>query len=392
MPPSSLASSAKLKVEQNPAELEEQAVGPVKDPVSARSPERPAQKAKPAMAKAMNAEIREDPDVDLGSDPGGERFETFGDDEDDFADMQKPRVEAARLYAPQPETDESRTSFRLWLVGGIVAVVVAIVAVAAWSLRDRPDELAKLKPAAPAQTEKGGKIVERIGGASKPEDAGPSLSPNSVPPPESAAQAGAPQPSAAATPAPKSGDASQVVPVAYRAALLVEAPEEPNKVKTYVGTVVWRLDNVSSGSGQPLGTAVHADIDIPADKLKVGLTMQKNSDPSLPASHTMTIDFTVLPDTATGGIKQISVPQLREDDVAKGELLVGVTVPIMDNSFLIGLSRGSAEATNLGLIKSRAWIDVPILLGNGKIAKLTFEKGTSGTRAIDDALAAWQTQ
>ena len=218
-------------------------------------------------------------------------FETFDAAADDGADIRKPRVEATRLYAPQPETDESRISFRLWLVGGIVAVVVAIVAVAAWSLRDRPDELAKLKPVAPHQTEKSGKIVERISGAGKPDDASASLSPNSTRP-ENAAQAGAPHASAAATQAPKPGDANQAVPVAYRAALFVEAPDEPNKVKTYVGTVIWRLDNVSGGSGQPVGTAVHADVDIPNDKLKVSLTLQKNTDPSLPASHTMTIDFT----------------------------------------------------------------------------------------------------
>jgi hypothetical protein len=174
--------------------------------------------------------------------------------------------------------------------------------------------------------------------------------------------------------------------------LLVQAPSEPNKVKTYVGTVIWRLDNVSGGPGQPLGTAVKADIDIPGDKWKVELTMQKNMDASLPASHTIMVVFSVQPGSPTGGVKQISVPQLRQDDAPSGDALIGIPVPIMENSFLIGLTRGSAEATNLDLIKTRAWFDIPILLSNGKIAKLTFEKNTTGTQAIDEAISAWQTQ
>jgi len=54
------------------------------------------------------------------------------------------------------------------------------------------------------------------------------------------------------------------------------------------------------------------------------------------------------------------------------------------------LTRGTAETTNLELIKSRLWFDIPIGLTNGKIAKLTFEKGAAGARAVDEALASWQ--
>jgi hypothetical protein len=190
----------------------------------------------------------------------------------------------------------------------------------------------------------------------------------------------------------KTPDTGSNVPVAYRAALLVEAPEEPNKIKTYVGTVIWQVENVSSDSGQPPGTAVRADVDIPEDKLKTSLEIQKNTDASLSASHTITIVFTIAPDTPTGGIKQISLPQLRSEDSPSGAALQGSLVPIMDNSFLIGLNRGDAETTNINLIKQREWFDIPILLANGRVAKLTFEKNASGNRAIEDALASWQSQ
>ncbi len=366
---------AKLAARQSPAaaELANQDARIPRETRPLKAPERPVQKTRAANAVAKDAEAA------TGGAIWPEPIDSF--DDESLMELPKPRAEGQRLYAPQPQADEGRGIFRLWIVGGVVALVVVIVAVAAWTLRDRPDQLAKLT-LAPAQPKESGKIVERIGGGPKEQE-----NPSST-----TAEVAPTAPVAPANPPLQPSDAGQTIPVAQRAALLVEAPDAPNKVKTYVGTVVWRLDNVSNGPGQPLGTAVHADIDIPADKLKVALTLQKNVDASLPASHTLTIVFTVQPDSPTGGVKQISVPQLREDDTPTGETLIGVPVPIMDNSFLIGLTRGSAEATNLRLIQQRAWFDIPILLGNGRIAKLTFEKSASGTRAINDAIAAWQSQ
>jgi hypothetical protein len=67
-------------------------------------------------------------------------------------------------------------------------------------------------------------------------------------------------------------------------------------------------------------------------------------------------------------------------------------VPVTDNSFLIGLSRGEGEASNIDLLRSREWFDIPMVLANGHIAKLTFEKGASGRNALDDAMASWRAQ
>ncbi|MEW6435660.1 MAG: hypothetical protein AB1508_00655 [Pseudomonadota bacterium] len=310
----------------------------------------------------------------------------------------EPRIrpsEPVRPIAPQPDLEDGPLGRRLWLVIGVVVVLVALVAVAAWKLRDHPDQLTAFNkpPEQTAADKNAGKNTQRVGGPeSAPvaqESSAPGAAPAAMPSP-SAAPAAAPATAPAA--ASKPADSNATVPVAYRAALLVEAPEEQNKVKTYVGTVIWKLQNVSNGPGQPLATAVHADIDVPDDKLKVSIDIQKNTDPSLSASHTMTVVFAVGPDSSTGGVKEISLPQMRGEDSPSGEALKGIVVPIMDNSFLIGLSRGDAEGGNTDLLKKLAWIDIPIMLNNGRIAKLTFEKNTSGSRAIDDAFASWQAQ
>ncbi len=298
------------------------------------------------------------------------------------------RPDAVRPLAPHPESDETPQIRRLWIVVAAVLAVAAIVAAFAWKLRDQPADFATFKstaqsPVAPSS----GKIVQRIGGPAPQQPAPKAV----VSPPSAATAAPTSASTQAAAGAPQAPAENANLPIAYRAALLVEAPEAQSKVKTFVGTVIWRLENVSNDSGQP-DTAVRADIDVPEDKLKASLEIQKNSDPSLSASHTITIVFTIAPDSPTGGIKQISVPQLRNEDNPNGQPLQGSLVPIMENSFLVGLSRGNAEPANIGLIKEREWFDVPILLANGRVAKLTFEKNASGDRAINDALASWQGQ
>ena len=175
------------------------------------------------------------------------------------------------------------------------------------------------------------------------------------------------------------------------AALLVDAPEDPQRVRTYVGTVVWHLDSVSPGGGQPLASAVKADVDIPDAKLKVTMLMQRNPEPQLPASHTIEFHFLPQPGNTLGPVKQVNVPEMRRDDDAPtGDPLAGVPVAITENYFLVGLTRGAAEAQNVRLITERNWFDVSLLFSSGKLGKLTFEKGAGGQRVIEDALKAWK--
>ena len=66
-------------------------------------------------------------------------------------------------------------------------------------------------------------------------------------------------------------------------------------------------------------------------------------------------------------------------------------MPVVDNFFIVGLAKGEAESQrNIDLISSRNWIDVPLQLSNKRDAKLTFEKGATGERALAEALAAWK--
>jgi hypothetical protein len=284
------------------------------------------------------------------------------------------RLEARNSFASEAQRDDGHAK-RLMVVFGIVGLVVILIAIAAYRLRDRPEDLVRMQ-ASPVQGQaaSGDKIADRV----RAERVNPASAPSSA--------------GVSDQETPGAGPVTPSLPVAYRAALLVQSKEDPTKVNTYLGRVIWRVENVSSGPDEPLRTAVHAEVEIPELKFRATVTIQKNFDPTLPASHTVKLVFVMPGDGPLGNIKQISALQMRQQDKPIGDTLDGITVPILENAFLIGLARGNAEAPNLERLRSREWLDVPLVLANGMIAKLTFEKGASGQRVFNDAIAAWQSK
>ena len=294
----------------------------------------------------------------------------------------RPRSGAPR--AAKPSAPAARIGkARQIILGSVLAAIVAGVATAAYLLPNPPFDSIKAKPPeAPvvkAADPKAAKIVERVGGGSAP--AGSPSAPAA--PPQAAAQTQATQ----QEPAPQ----SLPLQVEQRAALLLENPADAQRPFAYTGTVVWRLENIPRAPGQPVQTAVRADIDIPEAKLKGRLVFQNNLDETFSASHTMQLRFTMGTDSPAIGFKAIALPQLREEGSAQGVPLIGSVAPIKDNMFLVALSQGDAlVARNQDLIKSRPWIDVPMLTLGDRQSKLALEKGPVGERMINDAFASWQ--
>ncbi len=100
---------------------------------------------------------------------------------------------------------------------------------------------------------------------------------------------------------PSSSD--QVAPVAQRVVLYDEDPSDP-KGKQYVGSVIWRTEPIKAPPAEA-DLAVRADIDIPDRKFKMSMSFRRNTDPSLPASHTAELTFILPPDFAGGGVANV---------------------------------------------------------------------------------------
>jgi hypothetical protein len=178
--------------------------------------------------------------------------------------------------------------------------------------------------------------------------------------------------------------------VAQRVVLYEEEPNDPQG-KRYVGSAIWRTETVSPGPGRPPELAIRADVEIPERKLNMSFSIRRNTDQTLPASHTIEVMFNLPPDFPAGGISNVPGVLMKQAEQTRGTPLAGLAVKVTNNFFLIGLSAvDSDQARNTQLLKERAWFDIPIVYNNNRRAILAIEKGTPGERAFQEAFAAWK--
>jgi len=178
-------------------------------------------------------------------------------------------------------------------------------------------------------------------------------------------------------------------PVAQRVVLYEEDPADPAG-KQYVGTAAWRTETVSPGPGQPPDVVIRANIEIPDRQMKVAWSLRRNTDKSLPASHTVDLMFTLPSDFPHGGIANIPGLLMKQAEQTRGVPLAGQSVKVTTGYFLIGLSAVESDLQrNVQLLKERTWFDIPIVYTDGRRAILAVEKGPPGETAFADAFNAW---
>ena len=178
-----------------------------------------------------------------------------------------------------------------------------------------------------------------------------------------------------------------VAPVAQRVVLYDEDPSDP-KGKQYVGSVIWRTEPIKASGNQKPDIAVRADIEIPDRKFKMTMSFRRNTDTSLPASHTAELTFILPQDFSGGGVGNVPGILMKSNEQARGTPLAGLAVKVTDGFFLVGLSNvDSDRARNLQLLKERSWFDVPLVYVNQRRAIIAIEKGAPGERAFNDAFA-----
>jgi uncharacterized caspase-like protein len=174
-----------------------------------------------------------------------------------------------------------------------------------------------------------------------------------------------------------------------RAVLYDENPSDP-KGRQYVGSVVWRAEPIKASGKEKADIAVRADIDIPDRKFKMTMSFRRNTDSSLPASHTVEVTFILPPDFAGGGIANVPGILMKSNEQAKGTPLAGLAVKVTDGFFLVGLSNVDTDRSrNIQLLKERAWFDMPMVYANQRRAILAIEKGEPGNEVFRTAFSAW---
>jgi hypothetical protein len=181
------------------------------------------------------------------------------------------------------------------------------------------------------------------------------------------------------------------------------APQPSQKVMVYeesktnsngvqfTGTAVWRIEPAPSAAAAQSGVAIRVDLDIPTRNMAVRLTIRRNEDKTLPASHTVNIRFWLSPNFPHAGISNIPGILMKQDETVRGTALNGIAVKVQDDFFLVGLtSRQGDMQQNVLLLKERQWFDIPVVYGDGQRALIAIEKGKAGDRVFAEAFAAWE--
>ncbi len=174
--------------------------------------------------------------------------------------------------------------------------------------------------------------------------------------------------------------------VAGSQSLLLEASDNGTTgAVPFSGTVEWTKGTDEMGVPTLVGKA-----NIPARNLGVDVLIRKNSDPSLPASHLMEVNFRVNDSFIGGSIAGLPGVLLKNEELVQGTPLVGASARVVGNSFLFALSASPQDvAANSGLLTSRKWMDLALIYATGKRAIITLEKDEAATRLFSEVVADW---
>ena len=194
------------------------------------------------------------------------------------------------------------------------------------------------------------------------------------------------EPSAEADTAERAIAAIDPSTIAGSQSLLLEASDNGTTgAVPFSGTVDWSRGQDELGQPTLIGKA-----NIPARNLSVDVLIRKNSDPSLPASHLMEINFTVSDTFIGGSIAGLPGVLLKNEELVQGAPLVGASARVVGNSFLFALSAAAEDATaNMNLLTTRKWMDLALIYASGKRAIITLEKDDAAQKLFGEVFATW---
>ncbi|WP_095201169.1 hypothetical protein [Mesorhizobium carmichaelinearum] len=207
---------------------------------------------------------------------------------------------------------------------------------------------------------------------------------------------------AAATPPPAPAGAAPAAPAAAAPATATSVPvgqkaifyEERTSTaqgSAEPGSIVWSLVQESPGGDLPPEPAIRAEATIPGKDIQLRMTIRRNTDQTLPASHIIEMIFLTPDGFEGGGVDNILRVAMKSSEQDAGSPLIGIPAKIADGFFLVALNDTKAdEDANMTLLRGQDWIDVPVVYKTGRRALLTMEKGIPGEKVFDEAIKAWQ--
>ncbi|MBW9065288.1 hypothetical protein JNB71_18450 [Rhizobium herbae] len=184
--------------------------------------------------------------------------------------------------------------------------------------------------------------------------------------------------------------ATQQIPAGAQKMFLYEERLGQSAPTAIEGNVAWSVKEESPGGDAKPEPVVQAQINVPERGLTALMTIKRNADTSLPASHVIEFVFSLPENFEGGSIESVQRVAMKRNEQDRGDPLIAVPAKITEDFHMIALNDfPEAVATNTELLRSRSWIDIPLTYRNGRRALLTLEKGPAGTEAFAKAMQAW---
>lgn len=332
-----------------------------------------------------------------------------GPRETPIPDRPEPERQPTALYDDDDEGERSGSGrFVAWII--LVLVIAGIAGVGFWQRQAVMDVVAALSGGETAETASDeGKISDRLPGAGEEDTANQGTAGQDSNAQQSAQQQDAGQDQAGAEQPATNEAGTGEQPVAElpirennqpatsdaggeriaQALLVEETGDSAAPASSVGGSVDWVLaDDTEAING--VEKVIRGTVAIPDKDLRLVVTIRRNLDQALPASHLIELVFDAGAGFVNEGVASIPGIFMKATPRSTGQPLVGAVVPVMDGYFLVGLSESDLDrARNVSEMQTRDFIDIPIAYKDGGRAVLSLAKGETGGRVFEEAFTVW---
>jgi hypothetical protein len=173
-------------------------------------------------------------------------------------------------------------------------------------------------------------------------------------------------------------------------AILYEGGRTARTGKSFEGTAIWRTRTEPTGPAGKPDLVVTLDAAIPEQHIALAMSLSRVADAGAGMSHLLELRFAKPEELPFGGVSRISNIAMKGTETESGESLVGTSINIAPGQFMFGfLGVEDVVRQNVQRLRTQSWLDFTIIFESGAAYTLTIEKGASGEKAINEALAKW---
>lgn len=156
------------------------------------------------------------------------------------------------------------------------------------------------------------------------------------------------------------------------------------------GNVAWSTIESAPAPDAPPEPAIRAEVSIPSQGLHAIVTVRRNLDKTLPATHLVEMIFDFADGYDGGGIASVYGVNFARVQQGVSQPLVGSVVKITENVFLFALSDvPEVAARQRQMFSDPEMIDIPFAYNSGRRVNLRLVVGDSGAKVFRKAAQVW---